>query len=208
LFHVKQASYEEGLALLGLSLGPDTIERLSTYEGLLAERGISAGLVARSDAHRIRERHVLDSLRAATAVRAGDTFAYDLGSGAGLPGIPVAIVVSELGVRLVESRRTRSAFLELAIERLELDNAEVILGRVESQSQPADLCLARAFAPLPEAWSLAGRLLRPGGRLVYFAGKGEEAPRMPRSDAVGASSITEVADPLFESGGSLIIMTR
>jgi 16S rRNA (guanine527-N7)-methyltransferase len=175
---------------------------LLAYEGLLRERAIPAGLVSRDDAPRLRERHVLDCLRAATEVRSLDRLALDLGSGAGLPGIVVAIACPGLHVRLVDSRRRRVAFLELAAADLGLDNVQVHQARVQSLDAEADLCFARALAPLEEAWRLASRLLASGGRLVYFAGVGFDAA------SVRGPVDVRPAPPVLESAGPLVIMAR
>lgn len=164
-----------------------------------------AGLIASSDAERIRERHVLDCLRAVAAIRPGDSTAYDLGSGAGLPGLVVAIAAPSVHVGLVEPRRARIAFIELAIERLELPNASVLAARVQALEAQVDLCFARAFAPPAAAWRAALPLLRPGGRLVYFAGAGAAGSPDPLP---GAASVERLDTPLLESSGPLTIMTR
>ncbi len=192
------------LDVLGLEISPDTAARLERFELLLRERAVPLGLVAATDANRMRERHILDCLRAISAIRPGDGSALDLGSGAGLPGIVVAIARPELSVVLVEPRRARVAFLELAVEQLELPNAAVAGTRIEDLHDPVDLCFARAFAPLPRAWSAALPRLRPGGRLVYFAGTKARRPSLPP----GAGSIELLETPLLASSGPLIIMTR
>lgn len=187
----------------GLDLDTASAERLEAFATLLGDRAVPLGLVAASDAGRVRERHVVDCLRAAAAVRDGDLAAYDIGAGAGLPGIVVAVARPALHVTLVEPRRTRVAFLELAVDTLGLRNADVLASRIEDVSGVADVCFARAFAPAAEAWSAAERLLRDGGRLVYFAGAAT-AGDVP----IGPSSIEVVDSPVLESSGPLIIMSR
>jgi len=186
----------------GISLSDAAAAQLSSYEALLLEKAVPLGFVARSDEGRIRERHILDSLRAAPEVRPADRRALDLGSGAGLPGIVLAIAAPQLRVGLVESQRRRVGFLELAVERLELRNAEVVPRRAEElEPGSADLCTARAFAPPDRAWQVAEPLLAPGGRLVYFAGEGaQQAP-------ANAVILSTRPSPL-ESAGPLVIMGR
>jgi 16S rRNA (guanine527-N7)-methyltransferase len=176
---------------------------------MLLERAPKLGLVARGDLVRLRHRHIEDCLRAARSVRPTDMLAYDLGSGAGLPGVVLAVAVPTCHFVLVESRSKRAGFLELAVARLGLSNAEVSLGRAQDLSTPADLITARAFAPLERTWRVAHPLLRRGGRLVFFAGKGEDASR--------AASLTDPEPPILvemdvEKGlanqGPLVIMAR
>jgi 16S rRNA (guanine527-N7)-methyltransferase len=189
---------------LDVRLSTEAALRLGAFEGLLMSRAMPAGLVAASDHDRIRTRHVLDCLRATIAVRASDSSAYDLGSGAGLPGIVIACARPDLVITLVEPRRRAVAFLELAVERLELGNVRVRMTRIEDLDEPVDLCFARAFAALPEAWAAAFPRLRASGRLVYFAGAGtgDVAP-LP-----GTSEVHVVRTPVLESAGPLVIMAR
>jgi 16S rRNA (guanine527-N7)-methyltransferase len=187
---------------IGVDLSDEACSRLERFEELLRERALPTGLVAPADAGRLRDRHILDSLRAVAVVVPGDARAFDIGSGAGLPGVVVAIACPSLHVVLVEPRRARAAFLELAVEHLSLSNASVLAARIEDVDEQADLCFSRAFAPLPEAWRLAVPRLRRGGRLVYFAGSG--APEPPPD----AAAVEVLDSPLLESSGPLFIMTR
>jgi 16S rRNA (guanine527-N7)-methyltransferase len=187
---------------LGVELDPIQATRLVRFEELLLRRAMPLGAVARSDASRIRERHILDCLRAAPL--ATGSSACDLGSGAGLPGLVVAVAVPGIRTLLVEPRARRAGFLELAIEELGLSNAEVVVGRVEDLTVEVDTCLARAFAPLGEAWAVARVILRPDGRLIYFAGAGSRDPETPRDATLEAI----VRSPMLESAGPLVIMAR
>jgi 16S rRNA (guanine527-N7)-methyltransferase len=190
---------------LGIDLDGNQAEALLSFELLLLDRAIPLGLVARGDRTAVRERHILDSMRAVQALETTDTDALDLGSGAGLPGIVVAIARPSLQVGLVEPRRRRVAFLELAVERLELQNVAVLAlpaGRLEVE---VDICFARALADLSEAWELARHLLRPGGRLAYFGGQGFRKPDRMSPDN---SSFRVLRSPALASSGPLVIMTR
>ena len=137
-------------------LDPPQISQLRRFEELLADRAIPLGAISRSDSARIRERHTLDSLRAVPVVEGVDE-AADLGSGAGLPGVVVAIALPRVRMLLIERRPQRAAFLELAVEDLGLSNAAVVAGRVEDVPGDVDVALARAFAPIDEAWARARR---------------------------------------------------
>lgn len=184
-------------------MGADEAERVLQFERLLLERAIPAGMVSRSDASRLRERHTLDCLRATPWLEQARE-CYDLGSGAGLPGVLVAIALPSVHVGLIETRSRRAAFLELAVHALRLENAVVVAQRLEDLREPVDVCLARALAPLAEAWKAARPLLRAGGRLVYFAGTTPEPSEIP-ADAVLERVVTT---PVLESAGSLVIMAR
>jgi 16S rRNA (guanine527-N7)-methyltransferase len=188
---------------LGVALDASRAATLLRFEDLLTRRAVPLGAVARSDTSRMRDRHILDCLRAASSVHEREV-ACDLGSGAGLPGIVVAIAQPRVRVLLVESRATRAAFLELAVQELGLSNADVVVGRAEELGREVDACFARAFAPLPRTWSVARTILRPAGRLVYFAGAELGDPVVPDGAALEAVLRT----PVLESAGPLVIMTR
>jgi 16S rRNA (guanine527-N7)-methyltransferase len=202
VFHVKHEGWG-GLEALDLELAPEQLDMLEAFEGMIRERAILLGMVAASDAERLRERHVKDSLRAAAVVSPADRTAYDLGSGAGLPGVAVAIACPDLRVTLVESRRPRAAFLQLVVDRLGLSNANVSNERVETLTEPVDLCFSRAFARVGVAWRAADRLLVPGGRLVYFAGE-----RFDRSELPDGITSTLVTTTALARSGPLVIMSR
>ena len=204
MFHVKHEGLTSSSAALGVELSAEQADRLETFERLLADRAVPMGMIGEADLPRLRERHVLDCLRSATVVATSDRSAVDLGSGAGLPGIVVAIACPALAMTLVESRRSRAAFLELVAERLGLANATVEPSRVEAVSGPFDLCFARAFADLPRSWRVAERLLRPGGRLVYFGGSAFD----PSQIVPGGKDAVILPGSSVASAGPLVIMTR
>jgi 16S rRNA (guanine527-N7)-methyltransferase len=188
---------------MGLELAAAQLEQLEAFESLIRERAIPLGMVATADEPRLRDRHLIDSLRAAPVVSATDRTAYDLGSGAGLPGVVVAIACPDLRMTLVESRRPRAAFLQLVIDRLGLANTAVANERVEVLAQQVDVCFSRAFARVDVAWRAADRLLIPGGRLVYFAGVSFD-----RSELPGDTTSTMVTTSALARSGPLVIMRR
>jgi len=127
-----------------------------------------------------------------------------MGSGAGLPGVPLAIVTAGLHVVLAESRRTRIAFLELVIEELELPNASVHAGRVQELPQGFDVALARGFGDAVATWNAARSVLTHGGRLLYWAGASFEVGRDAPTDA----HVELHGSPGLESQGPIVIMAR
>jgi 16S rRNA (guanine527-N7)-methyltransferase len=206
-FHVKQILTDA--ERMGLALASDSADRLIRLTDVLGDRALRLGLVAKGDAGRLYPRHVRDCLRAAALIEESDRRAYDLGSGAGLPGLVLAIAVPACSFVLVESRRRAAAFLEWAVAELEVRNASVAPSRVEDMEGQADLAAARAFAPLDRAWEAAVPLLRPGGRLVYFAGAGLRDPEgaarsLARPEPAGSVRL----DPVFEKAAPLVIMSR
>jgi 16S rRNA (guanine527-N7)-methyltransferase len=198
MFHVKH----EGSVWEGISASQREV--LREFEELIRTSALPRGMVARSDVDRLHERHVLDSLRAVPWIPSDALRICDLGSGAGLPGIPVAVAQPALEVTLAESRLQRVAFLELVIERLGLRNARVWPG--SAQELPGlrfDACMARGFADAARTWEIAGPLLSPNGRLLYWAGRSFDPADVPE----GARTVG-VGEPALESGGPIVIMTR
>jgi 16S rRNA (guanine527-N7)-methyltransferase len=127
------------------------------------------------DAAHAVDDHLADSLVALEleAVQAAATIA-DLGSGPGLPGLPLAIALPHASVHLVESSMRKCEFLERAIRRCELSNVEVVHARIERWTASVDLVTARALAPLEVVVEYAAPLLRIGGTLVVW--RGHRAP--------------------------------
>ena len=204
VFHVKHGRWDQSAGSLGLMLSDRQRDQLDAYVVLLRERAVPLGFVAASDEPRLEERHVEDSLRAAAHVSDADLSAYDLGSGAGLPGVPVAIACPWLQVTLVESRHRRAAFLELAIERLGLAATVRVSGvRVETLDEPVSVCFARAFASARDSWAAAEPLLLPRGRLVYFGGERSGVSELPAGVRADVATATALA-----RSGPLVIMTR
>jgi len=188
---------------LGLPLSAEQIARLEAYEDLLATTGVEIGAMGAGDAQRVRERHTLDSLRAAPLVLETSS-AYDLGSGGGLPGVVLAIALPQLQIALVERRRRKVSFMEMVIDTLQISNAQVRGVSAESLDVPVEACFARALAAPAASWREASRLLEPGGRLIYFAGKGYEDP----GELPGCVGMDIIPSELLESAGSLVIMTK
>ena len=210
-------SVEEGLNLIGLELPASAVAVLGRFAGLLLDRAVPLGMIGRDDAERLVPRHVIDSLRATRLVAArGGPDVVDVGSGAGLPGIPLAIALPEVRFVLAEPWANRTAFLELAVAQLGLGNVSVHPSRAESlKGGRFTGATARAFAPLDSTWSVVHPLLRPGGILVAFAGARERPP----PDLAGAVEIEVVRDrldpaeprssraSLLATVGSLVIIT-
>jgi 16S rRNA (guanine527-N7)-methyltransferase len=203
VFHVKHDGLRSAALSIPLDLASDQVERLLAFEELLHERAVRLGLIAERDAPAIRERHLLDCLRAAPLVPPGAI--ADIGSGAGLPGLVVAIARPETTVDLVEPQQRRIGFLELAVERLGLSNAVPVARRVEDLAGPYHGVLARAFARASASWASSERILGPGGSLIYFAGA-----RFVSDEVADLPVRVEIvpAPPSLARSGPLVIMSR
>lgn len=118
------------------------------------------------------EHHFMDARGTVAALDARGRWA-DLGSGAGFPGIALAIHNPEAQVLLVESRERRAGFLKQVVRAAGLDNVEVFHGRTEAVSGPFDGIISRAYRPLADYLADAGRLLGSTGEAVSMTGEGE-----------------------------------
>ncbi|MEN3309129.1 MAG: rRNA (guanine527-N7)-methyltransferase [Micromonosporaceae bacterium] len=151
----------------------DQLATARRYAELLATDGVVRGLIGPREAPRLWERHLLNCAVLGEIIHKGSSV-VDVGSGAGLPGIVLAVARPDLAVTLVEPMARRTAFLIEVVETLGLETVRVVRARAEEYSgPPADVVTARAVAPLDRlsAWCLP--LVAPGGRLLAL--KGESA---------------------------------
>lgn len=185
------------------ALDEEQIRALRSFEELLRRRAIPLGLISKRDLGRVWERHVVDSLRGAPMeVPRGSV--VDVGSGAGLPGIPMSIARPDCILTLVERNQRSAGFLELAVEELRLENVEIVARPAESlATMKANACLARAIAP-GTAWKLAAPLLGEDGFLLYWAGRTWEIEGGGWSNAGVSWEI--FALPEFPWQGPLVMM--
>ncbi|MGY8562446.1 16S rRNA (guanine(527)-N(7))-methyltransferase RsmG [Paracidovorax citrulli] len=162
------AALEKGLAAMGLdaALAPP----LLTYLTLLNRWNGTYNLTAIRDPLEMVTRHLLDSLAMQPFLEQG-TLA-DLGTGPGLPGIPLAIARPRLQVTLVESNGKKARFMREAVRQLGLTNARVAESRAEALAEPGayDNVTARAMDTLAGIIAVGGHLLRPGGKLLAMKG--------------------------------------
>jgi 16S rRNA (guanine527-N7)-methyltransferase len=181
------------------------VAQLRRFSDLLSSRGADFGVISKADRERVWERHVLDSLRVLACLLPEDHSLADVGSGGGLPGVPLAIARPDLAVTLIEPRRGRVAFLELVAQELALANVGVLDARAGEVSKRFAVCTARALAKPAETWQLTSPLLAENGRVVYFAGRSfQEADLAPLTTLGVRANICE--SDLFPASGSLVIM--
>jgi 16S rRNA (guanine527-N7)-methyltransferase len=189
------------------STEPEAEPRLREFADLLRSYGARLGLVGPSDLDRIWDRHIQDSLRGLACLRAEDELLIDVGSGGGLPGIPIALADPGRRVMLLEPVGRRVAFLEMVVERLRIPNASVVRGRTDTVSIRADVCLARAFAPPVQAWKAAIRLLNHRGLLIYYAGRSwNHAAEVALERAEALSGVCQ--DARFSWQGPIVSISR
>ncbi|MEK6607215.1 MAG: 16S rRNA (guanine(527)-N(7))-methyltransferase RsmG [Myxococcota bacterium] len=156
----------DGAAGLGVTLGERAAERLTRYIELILKWSRRVDLTGLTTPEAVANRLILDSLALVRAIAHADSV-IDVGSGAGIPGIPLAVARPDLRVTLVEPRERRAAFLRTAIDVLGID-ARLLAVRLEAVDERFDWVVSKAFLP-PEKWVVAARrLARPGGRIALW----------------------------------------
>ena len=173
----------QGIADMSLVLPGASIDRLTKYLQLLVKWNRVYNLTALRDEASLVTHHVLDSLAVVEHLPDGNV--ADVGSGAGLPGVPIAIACPGRAVTLIDSNNKKSAFLKQVIAELDLSHVNVVTNRVEAY-QPPELfstVISRAFANLAAFVTLAGHLCAADGVMIAMKGldPGEEVARVPPS---------------------------
>lgn len=198
---------EEAVAQLRISCDGRTAQRMVRYHQLLADWNTRMNLTGDTDFETSIDRHYTDSLaplREAALFPAGASL-IDVGSGAGFPGLPLAIARPDLQVTLLDSLMKRIAFLQAVVDDLQLPNVQLVHSRAEDGGKAPewreryDIAVARAVAPLPVLCELLLPFVRVGGRMICYKGPsaaeeleaGAKAARM-----LGGGPMERIAVPL------------
>jgi len=159
--------------LAELDVPRETLQKIDAFVALLEAENAQQNLVSAASLEQVYTRHIVDSAQLWTVARDAKLW-LDLGSGAGLPGLIIAILTAS-PVVLVESRKLRAAWLQHVAQALDLKNVRVEAARLELvPSFPAAVITARAFAPLPKLLTLARRFATPN--TIWILPKGQSAP--------------------------------
>jgi 16S rRNA (guanine527-N7)-methyltransferase len=161
---------DSGLEMLGLDAPPDAAQQLVDFLHLIEKWNKVYNLTAVREPGEMVHRHLMDSLAILPWLN-GRKIA-DVGSGGGLPGIPLAVMRPDILFTLIDSSGKKTRFLRHAVRKLALDNVQVARCRVEDYDDASafDTVISRAFAAPGDFVRLAGRLCRPGGRLLAMMG--------------------------------------
>jgi 16S rRNA (guanine527-N7)-methyltransferase len=198
---------ERGLGALSVPVSPAAQQRLLAYLALLEKWNRTINLTAIRERERMVTQHLLDSLSVLPFLGPQDHRLADIGSGAGLPGIPLALARPELHVTLIEPNQKKVAFLRQAKLELGLEGVEVLGRRVEDVPVGAgfDVVISRAFADLPDFVKVGERLVASSGRLIAMKGvvPYEEMARLP---AHATATAEPVAVPELAATRHLIVV--
>ncbi|WP_078910964.1 16S rRNA (guanine(527)-N(7))-methyltransferase RsmG [Streptomyces sp. NRRL WC-3742] len=186
----------------------DRFDAAVRYTELLATAGVSRGLIGPREVPRLWDRHVLNCAVLAELLPEGSTLC-DVGSGAGLPGIPVALARPDVSVTLLEPLLRRTTFLEEVVRELGLENVTVLRGRAEEMvgKLAVDVVTARAVAPLDRLAGWGMPLLRPYGQMLAL--KGDSAEQELADSRAGLAKLGAVESTVISVGeGTLETSTR
>jgi 16S rRNA (guanine527-N7)-methyltransferase len=165
------------------------------YAELLADAGVKRGLIGPREVPRLWERHLLNCAVLSEAVPSGVTVC-DVGSGAGLPGIPLALVRPDLKITLLEPLLRRTTFLQEVVELLGLDHVTVVRGRAEEmlgKLQPVHVVTARAVAPLDRLAGWGVPLLRPYGEMLALKGDTADEELLSAKSALAKLGVVQTS---------------
>jgi len=197
-----------GLSELGLALAPAQVEALLTLVTELSEWNTRVNLTAIDDPAEVVDKHLLDSL-AVLPYLTGLTVA-DVGSGAGFPGLPLAIADLDRRYTLIESTGKKATFLRHACTMLRLPNVEVVQERAEAMKpkKPFDTIVARALGSLAEFVRVAGHLAARGGRLLAMKGKVPEEELKAIPTGWKALAVRPIRVPGLDAERCLVELAR
>lgn len=173
MFHVKHV--EAAARFAGLELGDERMARLLVYRDWLATEARRAGAIGPGEISRIERRHIADSLLFASQFDPSSARVVDLGTGVGLPGVPLAVALPDTRFTLVDRSRGRVDLLRRVIRILELENCEVVRDQIEHLSMQVGVVVARGSLPPHELTPVVSRLLKRGG-VAVVGGSWRETP--------------------------------
>lgn len=196
-----------GLLALGLPLEREIQQRLLDYVALIEKWNKVYNLTAIREPEKMVSHHLLDSLAVAPHLHAKRLL--DVGSGAGLPGIPLALACPDMRVTLLDSNHKKAAFLSQAVMELKMQNAAVCSERVESWQAPEkfDVIISRAFSDISEFVQMTRHLLAPGGTFAAMKGLHpyEEIEKLPPECKV--RQVLPLAIPGLDGARHLVLVS-
>lgn len=189
----------------------DRIDLARGYAAALVRDSDLLGLLGPREMPRLWSRHILNSAVVAELVAPGKTVC-DIGSGAGLPGIPMAIVLPDTRFTLIEPMERRSDWLISVVEELGLKNVEVLRARAEEVGEAFDIATARAVSALPKLLRLCVPLVRHGGEILALKGSKaadeiEDAKRIQKKMGITSFEIVHAGAGLLTEP-TLVVRTK
>lgn len=181
-----------------------TAERFEKYFDLVSEANSKFNLTAITDTEGFDSKHFYDSLAAYGYVKNARSVC-DMGSGAGFPGIPLAIVCPDVSFTLVDSLKKRTDFLDACIKELGLSNCKAVHARAEehasSHREEYDACTSRAVAPLNTLAELCTPLIKKGGLFLAYKGKNAHEEEVAAKNAYDVLGLRKKEEFVYECAG-------
>jgi 16S rRNA (guanine527-N7)-methyltransferase len=203
-----EARLVEGLARLGMPPSPDQTITLLSFLSLLQKWNRAVNLTALKDPDDMVVRHILDSATARPFLH-GDTV-LDVGTGAGLPGVPLAVLDPHRRFTLLDASGKKIRFLRQVLMDLTLPNVRLVQARVDDYhpEAPFDTVICRAFGALVDLVHGAGRLVAPHGRIVALKGRRPAAELANLPEAWQATEVTRVQVPHLDAQRHVVVLRR
>ena len=199
---------EQGLITLGAPLAAGDLQKLLAFVRLLAKWNAAYNLTAVREPEEMVTRHVLDSLAVLPYLQGARVL--DIGTGAGLPGLPLAVARPDVAFTLLDANAKKTRFVIQAVGELGLKNVEVVQTRVENYRpvEKFDTLVVRAFSGMAEMLENARHLCAPGGRFLAMKGvyPEQEIAAIPADFAVHEAVTLRV--PGLDAARHLVIITR
>jgi 16S rRNA (guanine527-N7)-methyltransferase len=201
-----QTTLDTGLARLGLDLPAVARQKLLDYVALIGKWNQVHNLTAIREPVKMVTHHLLDSLALLTVIDGPAKRLVDVGSGAGLPGIPLAIARPDWSVTLLDSNHKKGVFLQQAVSELGLSNVTVVVDRVEAFRPEGgfDYVVSRAFSDLPEFAELSRHLRGPGGTLLAMKGVYPYEEVLQLSPEIGTVEVIRLEVPGVDAERHLV----
>lgn len=204
---------QKGVTLLGLSSTQRQLEQFRIYYLELLKWNRVAALISKQDEHRFVTQHLLPSIIVLQFIPAHVLELTDVGSGAGLPGIPLKIMRPELKLTLIESKLKKALFLREIVDKLILSDVEVLHKRAEEVKSHWPLVVTRASGKLREAARICLPLLNLGGVLIVFKGSKRDREIQEAHSWIArfGGKLVEVKGvtfPITQKHGSLVFISK
>ena len=195
-----------GVEQLEINLSDHQMASMLTYMHLIQDWNKAYNLVGTSSTDELIQKHLLDSLAIAHHISAGPVL--DVGSGAGLPGIPLAIALPDLSFTLLDSNGKKARFMRQAVLQLKLGNVEIVQTRIEQYEAkiPVKTIISRAFAPLDKALDLLAAVCIAKASVQIMLGTRPE--QLPQREDFSDMEVLPVSVPGLKSQRHLLIARR
>jgi 16S rRNA G527 N7-methylase RsmG len=193
------SDYEALSAVVGVSLGAHQIETLRRYATWLVTEARKAGGIGPSEAGRLFDRHLADSLMYVRGLRHDMGTILDVGSGVGLPGIPIAIVLPDVDVTLLDRADRRTWLARRAVRILGLTNVVIQTGDVRDHPYTYDACVFRASLPVPAAAGVFRSVVCDGGVGLIGVSRNRTRPDIPEPPSGVGFDLTSEGPAVLDS---------